>query len=194
MEDQNPYAANAQSVTDTSAYEFTAAAPVPAGMVGHVTAVGILQIVLGCLELFVAAMWLVVGLLMPQINKLPTDQPGGPDPKSALMFLIFFSIGAAVLSLFAIMRIGSGIGSFYFRGRLWMIVSLIGGLLSAFTCYCAPFSVALGIYGLVVMFNSQVVTAYKMGKQGVPASEIKRQLLYANYESRAFTPHSDSSH
>jgi len=41
------------------------------------------------------------------------------------------------------------------------------------SCYCAPTSIALFVYGLIVYLNSDVATAFEMAEQGVSPKEIK---------------------
>jgi hypothetical protein len=52
------------------------------------------------------------------------------------------------------------------------LVSIIVGLASMFTCYCAPTAIALLVYGLMIYLNNAVRTAFQMGQQGQSAEQI----------------------
>lgn len=174
MEPKNPYATDAESLTPNAPVMH-----VSSGMVNHVMVVGILQIVLGFLELAMSGFWLLTGLAGPMAQM--AEGPGEIDPAANTVLFVMFGVfiaGGVAIGLFALMRIASGIASFYFRGRIWTVISLIGGLASVFTCYCSPFSIGLCIYGLIVMFNPQVGAAYAMSRQGLRPEEIKRQLTH----------------
>ncbi len=54
-------------------------------------------------------------------------------------------------------------------------------MITMLTCYCAPFSVAIGIYGLIVMLDPAVKQAYSLREQGVPAEEIRARFARARY-------------
>ncbi len=71
----------------------------------------------------------------------------------------------------------SSICGFVFRFRWLTITSLILGCISIFTMYCAPFSIAVGVYGLIVMFNREVAEAYQLVSQGYTANEVKDYYL-----------------
>ncbi len=108
------------------------------------------------------------------------SQPPAGEPPPEMLILgiqIFYWVAGASVLFFGLMRIASGIGCFRFRGRIWLIISLLGGLSSVLTCYCGPFSIGMCIYGMIVCLNSSVIKAYKMGSQGVPPAEIKHRFM-----------------
>jgi len=49
---------------------------------------------------------------------------------------------------------------------------LFSNLLAVFTFYCAPTSIGLIIYGLIVFFNADVRRAFEMAAQGATTLEI----------------------
>ena len=151
-------------------------------MVGHLMAVGILQIVFGCLELLMGLLLGFYAVLFSTV--LPNmNQPGQApmDPQVGFWVAVGCGIGAALVTGFALLRIGSGIGSFWFRGRVWMLVSLIGGMITALTCYCAPFSIGVGVYGIIVLLSPAVRRAYEMRAAGMSPDDIKAQFARAQF-------------
>lgn len=150
-------------------------------MVPQVAIIGILQIVQGALELLMGGILITFAYWMDAMLKM--QPPGEAPPPEAMTDMargMYLVLGGLIASL-ALLRIFSGIASFWFRGRVWTIVSLFAGLLSAFTCYCAPFSIGLCIYGLIVLFNPGVARAYEMASRGRSAAEIKRYFASPEY-------------
>jgi uncharacterized metal-binding protein len=94
---------------------------------------------------------------------------------------IGLGIAGGLVLCFSILRIVTGIYSFGFKHRNLMLVSLIGGLITVFTCYCSLFSLGVGIYGLIVMLDPAVKQAYRLAAEGVPAEEIKARFARARY-------------
>lgn len=174
---ENPYAApTPQMPFDPNAL------PSSGGMVNQVIVVGILQIVFGAMELLMGGLLLfyavLFGFVMPNIEDTAEDLP----PPEAMFWI---SIGLAVAGLivlgFSILRIVTGINSFWFKRRTMMLVSLIGGMVTVLTCYCSLFSVGIGIYGLIVMLDPAVKKAYQLSAEGVPAEEIKARFARARF-------------
>jgi hypothetical protein len=174
---ENPYAAATQPVAfDPNAL------PVSSGMVNQVTVVGILQIVVGAMELLMGAFLLfyagIFGFVMPNIDDNNADLP---PPEAMFWISIGLAVGGLIVSVFAVLRIVTGINSFWFKQRTMMLVSLIGGMVTVLTCYCSLFSVGVGIYGLIVMLDPAVKMAYQMSAEGVPAEEIKARFARARF-------------
>lgn len=173
----NPYAS-----TEVVANPVSSPMPHENRMVGHLMAVGILQIVFGCLELimgmFLAFYAVFFSVFLP--NMKPPGQPP-MDPNVIFGLSVGFGIGGVLVIGFSILRIASGIGSFWFRGRVWMLASLIGGMVTALTCYCAPFSIGIGVYGLIVVLSPAVRKAYEMRAAGIMPNDIKAQFARAQF-------------
>lgn len=181
-EPENPYAI-LPSAANADAYDIdTAIGPGEARMVNQVAVVGILQIVMGVLEMLIGGGLGFFSAFVSTIFKMDANANANPPPDEMIFWMqMMYGAMAVVLILFAILRIISGIRSFWFRGRILTIVSLIGGLVSVFTCYCSPLSIGLAIYGLVVMLNASVAKAYRMAARGVAPADIKRQFNLVNY-------------
>jgi hypothetical protein len=135
------------------------------GLVGHVPFVAVLLIVQGTLEivfsLFGAAFLAFVYLV--------------PDKDLASMrgLGIFMLVLAMPAALCGALRIVAGIFNVRYRRRGLGMVALGLGLLTMITGYCAPSSIALAIYGLIVYVNEPVVAAFELGEQGRKPSEIR---------------------
>ena len=180
--DSSNFSDNPYAPTEVIANSVSSPMPHEKRMVGHLMAVGILQIVFGCLELLVGIVLGFYAVLFSTI--LPNmKQPGQPpmDPAVAFWLVVGCGIGGAVVTCFSLLRIGSGIGSFWFRGRTWMLVSLIGGMITSLTCYCAPFAIGVGVYGLIVVLSPAVRKAYEMRAAGLSPNDIKAQFARAQF-------------
>ena len=55
-------------------------------------------------------------------------------------------------------------------------------VLPALTCYCAPTSLSAMVYGLVVLFNTDVIQAFQMAESGMPPSEIRAHFAQRRHE------------
>jgi uncharacterized membrane protein HdeD (DUF308 family) len=171
---ENPYA----SPQDTSAAgqpEFGASR-----LVRHVGILAVLMMVQGAFELIMGVVLAAAGPLMfygfQQAGAAPGGNvaPGAAMPGNApLLFLVsYVALGLATMFVGAL-RIFTGIRNLKFRGRVLGMVSLSLGVVSMLSCYCAPTSIALFVYGLIVYLNSDVATAFEMAEQGVSPKEIK---------------------
>jgi hypothetical protein len=174
---ENPYAVVApQAPFDPNAL------PGSIGLVNQVMVVGILQIVLGAMELMMGCLLLfysvLLGFVMPS---MPNGAANNPPPEVMFWISIGCGIVGIIVFVFSILRIVTGIYSFWFKRRMMMLVSLIGGMVTILTCYCSLFSIAIGIYGVIVMLDPAVRQAYRMSAEGVPAEEIKARFARARY-------------
>ena len=75
------------------------------------------------------------------------------------IFMLFLAIPAVLCGA---VRIIAGIFNLRFRRRGLGMVALGLGLLTMITGYCAPTSIALAIYGLIVFVNEPVVAAFEL--------------------------------
>ena len=85
--------------------------------------------------------------------------------------VIYGGMGLAAL-IAGILHLVAGIRMYQFRSRRLAVAAATAGMLSVLSCYCAPTSVGVGVYGLVVLLNQQVSEAFAMGEAGYPASDI----------------------
>ena len=124
-------------------------------MRAHVTPLGILMIIHGVLILFPAAIMLGTYLILQtefgeQPELIPHQQSSG--------ILIFYG---SCLLLTGLLTIISGITLLNRKGRITAVVILSAGMLTSITCYCAPTSIALAIYGYIVLLNSHVSLLFR---------------------------------
>lgn len=154
--------------------------------VKQVQIVAILQIVLGVLELVMGGVLLCTAVFFPFIMSQAAEQSGESVDENMVTFLtIYYAAAGGLTVLFSILRIIAGMGAFAFRWRMLLIASLVCGAASMLTCYCAPFSLAVGIYGLIVAFQPSVAKAFRFAKEGASAAEIKKRFHDAAYSSQA---------
>ncbi len=79
--------------------------------------------------------------------------------------------------LLAIAQIVAGALNFGFRGRMLGITTLLLGIASALTCYCAFTGIPLTIYGLIIYFNPAVAEAFRLRKSGLSKQEVLAQFV-----------------
>ncbi|MDX1945677.1 MAG: hypothetical protein SFU86_09715 [Pirellulaceae bacterium] len=136
------------------------------GLIGHVPVVAMLLIGVGLLEVTLAGFMLVFAglatLVPPEAGEFPT---------AMVVFVGVLSLPAAVCG---VLRVVAGVYNLRFRRRTLGMVALVAGLATVFTFYCAPTSIALGIYGLIVYLNDSVTEAFALGDQGKTQDEIRR--------------------
>ncbi len=173
----NPYAAHegpAKSVADD---DLRLPLGQTRGMVNQVLVIGILMIVQGVLNLIMAVGCAGYSVFMPEVmRQAAKQQGGGPQmPPNAIAWMTYGLGAMAVVALIVgVFNIYSGINIMRFRGRTTAIVSLSLGLGMISTCYCFPTSLALAIYGLIVLLNPSVKLAFELATQGRSAKNIQR--------------------
>jgi hypothetical protein len=147
------------------------------GMVNQVRVVAVLNGVQGVLELLLAMLTLFLAAFFYALREQLMNDAfrHEADPESAVNFMtgLFLVIGIITL-ITGSLRMIACIRNFFFRSRTLGLVSLFLGLVTAFAGYCAPTSIAIAIYGLIVMFNSEATEAFEMGNQGRSADDILR--------------------
>lgn len=150
------------------------------GLVGHVQIVGVLMIVQGLLDVVMALGIGAYSIFLPRIfaeieaQAAEQGQQGNPMPENfETMFLVGGSILAVLILCVALLMVFAGWQAIQFRLRVWGIVALCSGMLSALTCYCLPTSLALAVYGLIVFLNPSVMLAFGLREQGFDANAIR---------------------
>jgi hypothetical protein len=153
-------------------------------MANQVIVVAILMIVQGVLEclmgIFLAVMALVfvpsfLEMAERQQKGAPGGPPGMPPGFAELATGIYLVMGLAGL-IAGIAHLVAGIRNVSYRGRVLGMVAMFLGLISIGTCYCAPTSLGVMIYGLIVYFNQETARAFELGEQGMSREEIRRTL------------------
>ena len=133
---ENPYAASAEAEPARP----IDLQPNNLGLVSHLQVVGILQIVLGVLELCMG------GFLSLIVSLAATEEldNGAFDGETLVGVGMMVGLGVVVL-VSGVLRLVTGVATFSFRLRWLTIASLMLGFASVFTCYCSVFSSGLGI-------------------------------------------------
>jgi hypothetical protein len=134
------------------------------------------MMVQGGFELLMGLGLVAMGGVLPVMMRMDEVQGGadGPSPQMIgwMMLGIYGSLGLLAL-VAAGLRIVAGLRNYRFRSRTLGLVALAGGMVTVFTCYCAPTSIALGVYGLVTYLNAEVGQAFAMGQAGKSRNEIQ---------------------
>ncbi len=90
----------------------------------------------------------------------PNAQQFNPDTFRWVMEGMYGAFGGVVL-ISGLLSLFAGIRNYSFRGRILGIVSLVGGMASILTCYCAPISLALLVYGLIIYSSQDAELAFR---------------------------------
>ena len=108
---------------------------------------------------------------MPLIIQADPDFNDGPGEMPMVFMTIIY--GAMGLGGFipGLLHLVAGIRNLRYKGRTLGIVALGFGLAATMTCYCAPTSIALTVYGLIVYLNPAVAQVF--------AAQDQRQHLHS---------------
>jgi hypothetical protein len=145
-------------------------------MVPHVRTVAILMIINGGLQLLLGLMFTVMIVFMVVMTLREEAGNSPPGERLSLGVMVVFYVGLGLLLLLAgVLNILAGRRAVTFRNRRFVLVGLFGNAAMLPTFYCAPTSIGLLIYGVLVFYHADVVRAFELGDQGVPAAEIKKR-------------------
>jgi hypothetical protein len=120
---------------------------------------------LGVMELALALVFVLFGLI-----GLALPPESGANPR--MIFTIYVAM-AVVVGSCGVIRVAAGLTNLRFRNRRLGIAALGIGLIAVFTAFCAPTSIAMAVYGLIVYLNDSVIAAFEMGNAGKTPSEIQ---------------------
>lgn len=157
-------------------------------MVSHVRVLAALMLAQGVLALLAGLMYGGMGLFMKfgmaeMMKNDPQLQQGGPPPEQMVAIMTWTYVGMGVVAgVIGLLHVYAGFRCWQFKERSLGMVSLVVGLAAVLTCYCAPTSFALAIYGVVVFLNPSVEEAFRMGDAGVPPDEITLAFSKARYQ------------
>lgn len=180
----NPYSAAASSSDAPREGDVQLPEVQVRGMISQVQILGVLMIIQGAMEFLAGIAIAGYAVFMPQFMqemqnqaaKQGTQPPAGMQQmqQTAGWLTVGGSVLAVVIVAVAVMTIFSGFKVYRFQGRTLAIVSLCSGLLMLFTCYCFPTSLALTVYGLIVMLNPSVKLGFDLQRKGYSAQSIQR--------------------
>jgi hypothetical protein len=137
-------------------------------MVGQVKVVGILMMVHGLMVVLMGAGVAAMGSWMMFARPPPPPGGGGPGPE---LFAIIYGVWGGFIVLCGLTQAVAGYRVMTFRNRVFGIIALFTNIIVLFTCYCAPTGIAMMVYGLIVLFNSDVDRAFDMVSRGATAEE-----------------------
>lgn len=154
------------------------------GMVGQVQIVGVLMIVQGALDSLMAIGIAIYAFAMPMVfEEMQRDAAarGGPatplPPNAGFGMMVGGTVFALLIAAVGIATVVAGVRLLRFRGRVFGITMLCAGMMTLFTCYCFPTSVALAIYGLIVLLSSPVRLAFDLRSQEHDVASIQTAFL-----------------
>lgn len=143
-------------------------------MVPQVQVVAVLMIVNGALASLLGLLLAAVGPFLFAVTSIDKNAKVDPEGKMVLSILSVVYVVLGLLVLIAgVLSIIGGTRALKFRNRVFVLVALFFNVVPAFTMYCAPTSLGVLIYGIIVFFNADVVRAFELGRQGVPPAEIR---------------------
>jgi len=131
------------------------------GLIGHIRVLAILMMIQGGLEIFVgppfagATVALNGGSFITRLGVAITHRD---------LAIAFCAVGGV--------RIFAGLRIHRLKGRVLGILSVSTGMLTALGCCCLPTTVALFVYGLIVLLNQPVTQAFQRVKSGESVNSI----------------------
>jgi hypothetical protein len=145
-------------------------------LIGHVRVVAVLSMIEGVLELMLAALCLLVGVLGVGMRAQfirEFEKGGDPNAHVFVNFVtIFYCSAGIVMLIIGGMRIYAGLRNYFFQGRALGIVSVCLGFAGSVTGICALPAIGLGVYALIVYFNKEATEAFQMRSQGATADDV----------------------
>jgi len=148
------------------------------GYVQQVPVIASLFIAQGVLLLLMTAYFTFTAVFMSNMDKfMPPEAQQGAEFQEMMdvqqwIFGVGFGIAAGLLAIVAILHFVAAYLGFNYKGRVFGIATMIIGLVSMITCYCAPTAIGLAVYGMIVYFNPAVNKAFAMGKSGMKKQQI----------------------
>lgn len=138
--------------------------------VKQIPVIASLMIAQGGLMLLMSAALLVNAFLFTRMDQLmPADEPKPPQLEQMLeiqqsIFPIVFGAISAGVGVLSILHFVAAYFGFHRKYRIFGIAVMILGLSTILTVYCAPTSIGLAIYGMIIYFNPAVIGAFEAGK------------------------------
>ncbi len=180
----NPYVPASTVEFVSSAGVISLPAGIKRGMVNQVPIVGVLMIVQGVLDTLVGIGIGFYAFFMPmlfdemqrQAAAQGNNTPPMPPEMGLAMTIGIVVLGTAIVSI-GVLTIYSGIRVIKYEARTLGIASLCAGMATIATCYCFPTSIALAVYGMIVLLNASVSLAFDLRKQGHDVPSIQRAFL-----------------
>lgn len=138
----------------------------------RVVRVAVMLIVHGFLLLFACVLTSLATIGMYQAGPVVFNG----DDASFRMILFMYSIVSVILGALGLLQVIAGIRNYGFRNRGLGITALACGLLSMFTFFCLPTSLALAIYGIIVYLDAGCKTPFDLRESGLTRAEVVAKL------------------
>ncbi len=142
--------------------------------VQQIPVISSLFIAQGVLLLLMGGYFIVLGVFMGNMDQfMPpgAQQAEFQDMQLSIMFWAMGAIGGMILIISILHFVAAFLG-FNYKGRVFGIVTMVLGLLSLLSCYCAPTAIGLAVYGMIIYLNPASAKAFQMGKSGMKKQEI----------------------
>jgi hypothetical protein len=139
-------------------------------MVQHVRILAVLMMANGAINCLIG---LALAIGLPLLLGMENKNQARHDPAEAtVMWVIFGGLGFLV-GLFGLFSITAGFFCFRFRARTFVLISIFSNVVIFLLAGLFGFlSIALMIYGLVVMFNPEVARAFRRAAQGFHVDDV----------------------
>jgi len=145
--------------------------------VGHIRTFAILNLVQGLMEATLGLGLTGLGVLFPiigrmeEVKKAQLEQGTNPEQMFWAIAAIYLTMGLMAL-VSGILRTVAGVQNYRLRGRTLGLVSIIVGVAPIFTGICAPTSIAILVFGLIIYLDPAVKSAFDLVKQGRTAAQV----------------------
>ena len=153
---------------------------VGAGYVNQVPVIAILMAVQGVFLLGLSVVSAGYGFAFANMSQwLPPAQRKQFEadmPPEAMKFIMIIAIVVAgAIGILAAMHFIAAYYNYQYLRRTFGMIVLGLGFLSVMTCYCAPTSIGLGVYGFIIFANPAVAHAFKLRKDGMSKNDMLGQ-------------------
>lgn len=152
-------------------------------MVGQVKIVGILMIIHGVTVIILGGFLVAAGIIIFAAPPPPPARGGPGGQENLIIGAIYLGLGSLILAI-ALMNLVAGIRIISFRGRTFALVALFCNVIPVLTCYCSLTSIGMMIYGLIVLFQSDVARAFELVSQGATPEDVIGRLTHRYGDAR----------
>jgi hypothetical protein len=150
-------------------------------MVGQVKIVGILMVVNGFTVVLAGGTLAAFGSWV--MFAMPAPPAGAGGPPAELLTAIYIALGGMVIAC-GLLQVVAGYRVMTFRNRVLGLVALFLNILVFLLCNCALTAIAMMVYGLIVLFNSEVARAFEMVGSGASPDEVVGRFTRVYHDAR----------
>jgi hypothetical protein len=138
-------------------------------VIGQVKIVGILMLVHGITVLLMGGVLVAVGVMV-----MAMPPPPGSGAERWIMGGVYGG-GGVLIAACGVLNSVAGVRIMSLKNRVLAIVALFSNVMVLMTCYCAITAIGMMVYGLIVLFNSDVARAFEMVARGATPEEAVRR-------------------